>query len=214
MQLSEWHLAGPTLVAFICRLDPAHAAVTREGAGIPDDWLGLLLSTATINQCVHEAGRAVEPVVEQEILATVRNVELLHADETSWKEHGQLLWLWVFTCATATLFIVGRRNREVVQRVLGEGFRDWLMSDGYWAYRELDQRLRCLAHVMRKARGLEESFERKAAQLGRHVLDVLETVMQAVYEARGAPPTRGCANATRRCSTACSSTACARSIAP
>jgi hypothetical protein len=26
------------------------------------------------------------------------------------------LWLWVFTCATATLFIVGRRTREMVQQ--------------------------------------------------------------------------------------------------
>jgi len=66
------------------------------------DRLGLKLSTATINQCIHEAGRAIEPVVETEIQAVVRNVELLYADETSWKEHGPLLWLWVFTCATAT----------------------------------------------------------------------------------------------------------------
>jgi len=41
----------------------------------------------------------------------VRQVELLYADETAWKEHGRLLWLWVFTCATGTLSIVGRRTR-------------------------------------------------------------------------------------------------------
>jgi len=121
----------------------------------------------------------------------VRNVELVHADETSWKEHGQLLWLWVFTCASATLFIVGRRTRKMVQWVLGEGFRNWLMSDGYWAYREPDQRLRCLPHVIRKARALEESFDAEARALGRHVLDVIATVMQAVYDARGAPPDTG-----------------------
>jgi len=31
------------------------------------DWLGLSLSKATIHQCLHEAGRAVEPVVSGEI---------------------------------------------------------------------------------------------------------------------------------------------------
>jgi len=98
------------------------------------DWLGLQLSTSTINQCVHEAGRAVEPVVEAQLLQTVRNVELVYADETSWKQDGQLLWLWVFTCATATLFIVGRRTRAIVSQVLGETFRHWLMSDGYPVY--------------------------------------------------------------------------------
>ncbi len=30
------------------------------------------------------------------------------------------------------------------------------MSDGYWAYRDYDNRLRCLTHLLRKARGLED----------------------------------------------------------
>ena len=155
------------------------------------DWLGLELSTATVNQCIHEAGRAVAPVVDAEIQATVRNAELLYADETSWKEQGRLLWLWVFTCASATLFIVGRRSREVVRHVLGEAFRNWLMSDGYWAYREIDQRLRCLAHLIRKAHGLEDSLDRTAQRFGTQILHVIETVIAAVYDARGAPPDGG-----------------------
>jgi transposase len=156
------------------------------------DWLGLALSTATINQCVHEAGRAVAPVVDGEITATIRNIDLLHADETSWKEHGRLLWLWVFTCAQATLFVVGKRSVEVVREVLGTAFRGWLMSDGFWAYRDLDQRLRCLAHLIRKAHGLDESLDREAQRFGAHLLRVLETVIAAVYEVRsGAPPPAG-----------------------
>jgi hypothetical protein len=194
VKLSECHLAGPTLVAFICALTQRMRLSRAKVREFLSDWLGLSLSTALINQCVHEAARAVEPVVEQEILATVRQVELAYADETSWKEHGKLLWLWVFTCATATLFIVGRRTREMVQRVLGEGFRGWLMSDGYWAYRELDQRLRCLPHILRKARALEEGFDAEGRALGRHLLDVIATVMQAVYQARGAPPPGGLRN--------------------
>jgi transposase len=189
--LSEWHLAGPTLVAFICALTQRMRLSRALVAEFLSDWLGLSLSTATINQCIHEAGRAVEPIVENEIRETVRNVELLYADETSWKEHGRLLWLWVFTCSTATLFIVGRRTREMVRQVLGEGFRNWLMSDGYWAYRDIDQRLRCLAHLIRKAHGLEESFDRQTRDFGAHVLKVIETVIAAVYDARGAPPAAG-----------------------
>ena len=88
----------------------------------------MALSAATINQCLHEVGRAVAPVVEEQLLAEVRASDLLHADETSWKEHGRLLWLWVFTCASATLFTVGKRSREVLDRVLGETFAQWLTS--------------------------------------------------------------------------------------
>jgi len=185
--LSEWHLAGPTLVAFICALTQRMRLSRARVRELLADWLGLSLSTATINQCIHEAGRAVEPAVEQEIHAAVQDVELLYADETSWKEHGRLLWLWVFTCTTATLFVVAPRSRQIVQRVLGEDFGNWLMSDGYWAYREIGQRLRCLAHVIRKAHGLEESFDASAQRLGRHVLDVIEAVIESVYDARGAP---------------------------
>lgn len=95
--LSEWHLAGPTLVAFICALTQRMRLSRARVREFLADWLGLSLSTATINQCVHEAARAVEPVVETEIQEAVRNVELLYADETCWKEHSKLLWLWVFT---------------------------------------------------------------------------------------------------------------------
>jgi len=113
------------------------------------------------------------------VLRAIRETDLLHADETSWKEGGRLLWLWVFTCASATLFTVGKRTREVLDRVLGESFAQWLMTDGYWAYRDYDWRLRCLAHLMRKARGLQESLDRRAEPFGTQVLAVLETLMQA-----------------------------------
>jgi len=188
VELTEWHLAGPLLVSFICALALRQHLSRARIREFLHDWLGLELGVATINQCIHEAGRAVEPVVEQEIRSAIREVELVYADETSWKEHGQLLWLWVFTCASVTFFIVGERSRELVQRVLGESFEHWLMSDGYGVYREYTWRLRCLAHIIRKARGLEQSLDREARCFGEHVLNVLETVMEAVYQARGAPP--------------------------
>lgn len=88
----------------------------------------------------------------------------------------------------ATLFVVGRRTREMVRRVLGDAFDSWLMSDGYWVCRDMDQRLRCLAHLIRKARGLEDGFDQPARRFGTHVLRVIETVIEAVYAARGGAP--------------------------
>jgi transposase len=188
VKLTEWHLAGPLLVSFICALALRQRLSRIRIREFLHHWLGLELGVATINQCIHEAGRAVEPVVEQEIRNAVREAELLYADETSWKEHGQLLWLWVFTCASVTFFVVGKRTRELVQGVLGESFEHWLMSDGYGVYREYTWRLRCLAHIVRKARGLEESLDQNARRFGKQVPNVLKTVMDAVYRARGSPP--------------------------
>jgi transposase len=73
-------------------------------------------------------------------------------------------------------------------RVLGEQFAHWLMSDGYGAYRHYDWRLRCLAHLMRKARGLQESLDAQAHGFGHRANEVLETLMAAVYAAREGPP--------------------------
>ena len=188
VELTEWHVAGPMLMALITSLCLRMRLSRARIQEFLHDWLGVYLSVATINQCIHETGRAVEPVVESEILEAVRQAELLYADETGWKEHGQALWLWVFTCATATLFIVGRRTRTLVQRVLGDLFNGWLMSDGYWAYRAYDWRLRCLAHLIRKARGLEQSLDPQAYRFGTRALQVLETLIEAVYQAREGPP--------------------------
>lgn len=187
--LSERHLAGPLLVALICALSLRMRLSRRRIQEFLADWLGLSLGVATINQCVHEAGRALAPVEEQ-LLTEVRTSELLHADETSWIENGHLLWLWVFTSATTTLFRIGRRSQDLLQGVLGTRFAGWLMSDGYWAYRDYDQRLRCLAHLLRKARGIEESLDRSVSGFGRALREHLEALMESVYAAREGPPPR------------------------
>ncbi len=188
VELTEWHLVGPMLVSLICALNlRLHCSRARIQEFL-HDWLHVSICSATINQCIHEAGRAVEPVVHKEIEEVIRQAELVYADETGWKEHTLVCWLWVFTCATATLFVIGKRTQEVVLRVLGEDFPNWLMSDGYKVYRHYDWRLRCLAHVIRKARGLEQSLDAEAHRFGKKTLEVLETLMAAVYKAREGPP--------------------------
>ncbi|MGF1614801.1 MAG: transposase [Gammaproteobacteria bacterium] len=49
------------------------------------------------------------------------------------------------------------------------------------------KRLRCWAHRVRKARGLAESWVPSSQRFGQHALEVLQTLMQAVYEARESP---------------------------
>ena len=186
--LSERHLAGARLVALICALSVRMRLSRRRIQEFLADWLGLSLGIATINHCLHEAGRALDPVVEEQLLAQVRASDLVHADETSWKEQGKLVWLWVFTSATTTVFRIGRRSRELLHGVLGEVFHGWLMSDGYWAYRAYDNRLRCLAHLLRKARGLEESLDGQAQRFGQRLHEHLQAVMDSVYAAREGPP--------------------------
>jgi transposase len=133
-----------------------------------------------------EAARACEPV-EDELVAQLLEAALLHADETPHKQWGEPLWLWVFLSASTALFLVGSRAKEMFQNLIEDLFCGYLMSDGYQVYRGYAKRLRCWAHLMRKARGLMECLSPTLQAYGRAVYETLQMLMQAVYQAREGP---------------------------
>ena len=186
IELNEWRLVGPGLAALIVALALRFRLSRARIQEFLAEWLGLDLSIGTIHQTLHEASAAVAPA-EEELVRAVLDSALLHADETSWPEHDHTLWLWVFVAATATLYYVAGRGKELVENVL-DGFTGWLMSDGWGAYRHYPRRLRCWAHLIRKARGLAQSCDREARAFGQLVLTTLEALMAAVYAAREGPP--------------------------
>ena len=187
VELTEWHLVGPMLAALIVCLSHRMLVSRVRIQEFLHDWLGISLSTSTLNQCIHEAGRAVAPVEEQ-LIEELKQAYQAHADETPWKEWGRLRWLWVVTSATVCVYLVGSRGRELIEHVLGDAFPGWLMTDGYQVYRKYQHRLRCWAHLLRKAQGLADSANRADAQpFGRQVLALLHELMHAVHQAREGP---------------------------
>jgi len=183
--LTEWHLVGPMLASLIICLSLRMRLSRRRIQEFLEDWLGITLSVGCINQCISEGGRATAPL-EEEFIAEIEQSELLHADETGWKENGHLVWLWVLRTATVTFYLIGRRSWDVIADVM-ERFGGWLMSDGYGQYRHYGKRLRCLAHLIRKARGLAESCHPEAAAFGQSVLEALALFIEGIYTARGDP---------------------------
>jgi hypothetical protein len=185
--LSEWRLAGPGLCAFIVWLRFRMRVSLRLIREFLDEVFGLSLSVGTIHSGVIEAARACEPL-EEPLIAQLLAARLMHADETPHKEWGKALWLWVFVSASTVLFLIGYRNKEMVQNLIREVFLGYLMSDGYQAYRHYRRRLRCWAHLLRKARALRECFSPTPQRYGRTVHAILQALMQAVYRARQGPP--------------------------
>ncbi|MCP4115126.1 MAG: IS66 family transposase [Desulfobacteraceae bacterium] len=188
VELTEWRLVGPMLVSLIVFLHFRMRLSYRRIQEFLDIWLGLYLSTSTLSQCVHEAGRAVEPL-EEELVEDIQKAALVHIDETGWPEGKEVLWLWCFITVTTCLYMIGYRSREFLENVLGEMFLGWMMSDGYRTYRFYPQRLRCWAHLLRKARGLAQSSNSAEAKpFGKAVLTFLADLMAAIYAAREGPP--------------------------
>jgi transposase len=186
VKLSEWRLVGPGLATLIVCLALRFRLSRAKIREFLWEWMGLSLSVGTIAQTIHEAGAVVAPA-EEELIQAVRNSGLVHADETPWKQGKELLWLWVFSAATVTLYMVGGRGNRVLEIVLGV-FGGWLMTDGWKPYRRFLKRLRCWAHLIRKAKGLAESYEAEVMFFGELLLTTLQLLMDAVYTAREGPP--------------------------
>jgi hypothetical protein len=55
-------------------------------------------------------------------------------------------------------------------------------------YRPWLNRLRCWAHLLRKARGLKESTDGRVAGVGGEMRDILTKLVEAVLSARASPP--------------------------
>jgi transposase len=170
--LSERRLVGPTLASLIICLAFRMRLSRPRIREFLNDWLNLELSKGTISNCISEAGLAAGPV-ENQLIEEVRQSGLLFIDETPWKEWGKVLWLWVFVTGPVVLFLVGRRTREVLMQVLGDIFSGWIMSDGLKVYRHYSKRLRCHAHLTRKALGLAESLDKEAREFGEIALFAL-----------------------------------------
>jgi transposase len=187
LQMSERCLVGPMLATFIGALSLRHRLSRTTIQEFLKDWLGLELGKATINRCIHEFGRASEPVVE-ELLKEVQAAEIANIDETPWYEKGALRWLWVVVTATTVVFHIGSRRKEELIGLIGEAFLGWLVSDGYCAYRDHPRRQRCLAHLIRKAVALAEGYYGAGSSFGRELARDLRRLIEKVAQGDQSDP--------------------------
>ena len=187
--LGEWRLLGPRLAALLVLLTVRYRLSRVKLKELLAELFGLDVSTGLIDQTIRETGRAVAPL-ENDLVAEIEQAALVHADETSWREAGQALWLWVFVTARIVFYQIGYRTQEIVANVLSAAFQGELMTDGYRVYRAYPNRLRCWAHLMRKLVGLSESTDRRVAAIGRQLHTAFSGLQDAIYTAResAAPP--------------------------
>ena len=187
VDLGEQRLLGPRLAAIVVFLCLRMRLSRQRVRELMQVLLALELSVGLIDQTVQQAARAVAPL-EEGLVGDIERAALAHADETSWREAGQVLWLWVLIVPYTALFLIGARTAEMFNNALGAAFAGVLMSDGYCVYRARARRLRCWAHLLRKLRGLAESSEGRVAGVGSAMLEHFERLKQAIYAARSADP--------------------------
>ena len=187
VEIGGFRLVGAGLSSLIVALSKRYRMSRARIQEFLHDWLDIWVSTGTIHEALAEAAAIVAPL-ERELVDAIQQSDLLHADETPWPEQGaSSLWLWVFITTHTVLYYVSHRGQELVKNLL-EDYAGVLMSDGWQAYRWLEQRLRCWAHLKRKAQGLADSLNPAAQGFGREVLALWNDLWDAVQKAREGPP--------------------------
>jgi transposase len=178
---------GPRLTALVGELSggqrDSRTAVQEFCASV----LGVPMSRGAIQRMVDRVSEAIAPLYAA-IAEQARSTKVNYIDETAWYQHGVLAWLWVMVNTTVAFFMVHASRSKVAFEALVERWAGILVSDGYGVYCQwVHARQTCLAHLIRRARGLSERKDPELAWFGRRVLAELQRLVHWAT----APPTAG-----------------------
>jgi transposase len=178
---------GPRLTALIGELSGPQRDSRSAVQEFCTSVLGVSISRGAIQRAVDRVSAAITPHYET-IAEKARAAQVNYIDETAWYQHGVLAWLWVMVNTTVAFFTVHASRSQAAFETLVERWAGILVSDGYGVYRQwMHQRQTCLAHLIRRARGLSERKEPELARFGRRVMAELQRLVHWAT----APPARG-----------------------
>ena len=117
----------------------------------------------------------------EQIAEEAKKSAVLHADETGWRVDGTTYWLWCFTSADTTFYMVNRtRGSPALQQFFQEAFAGTLVTDFWSAYDAVvcEGRQYCLAHLLRELEKVDlrnaseewQAFSKKTKRLFRDAL--------------------------------------------
>ena len=178
---------GPRVTALLGELSGSQRASRSLVQEFCQAVLGGSLSRDALQRAVDRVSAASQPHDEASA-EKARQATGNYIDETAWYQHGVLAWLWVMVNTPVALFKVqASRDMAAFEALIGR-WAGILVSAGYGVYYQWVQaRQTCLAHLIRRARGLAERKDPERAGFGRRMLAERQRV---VYWAT-APPTSG-----------------------
>lgn len=151
-------LLGPRLTAVVALLTGKYRLSKRNTRELLIDLFGIEISIGTISAAEKRMSAALAgPVSEAENY--IREQDIVHVDETGWKEENKRAWLWVAVTSLVVVFKIAlSRGTTVAKELLGENFSNRIVSDqlGSYGWVDAERRQLCWAHLERKFRGLSE----------------------------------------------------------
>ena len=186
------HSVGPRFSSTLSYLTGYHGLSKRAVEDIALAVFDAPLSLGTVANLEQEMSAALADA-HQQALAAVRQAEVKHADETSWKQAGRLRWLWAAATAHVAAFVVhARRSAAGLAAVLGEQISGILCSDRWSVYAcvPAERRQLCWAHLKRDFQKIVDRGGSSVA-VGKTGVRVVRQVFQLWHLFRGG----GCSRA-------------------
>jgi len=176
---------GPRLTAFIAETSMGNSRGRVQL--LCHSVLGISISRGGIQRCIDRACEAILPYYEA-IATLARKAKVNFIDETPWFQKGILMWLWVMVNHEVAFFKIQTSRSKEAFEALVDKWAGILVSDGYGVYRNwLNKRQTCLAHLMRRAKGLSQRANAEMVHFGVRSLAELERLIAWAH----APPTKG-----------------------
>jgi transposase len=175
---------GPRLEATVAVCTGVYHLSRRLTVGLLGDLFGVDLALGTVSACEQAVSAAVAaPVAEAH--RYVQGQEVVHVDETGWREGAHRAWLWVMVSTLVTVFLIHARRNTAAARVLMGECQAILVSDRWSAYKHwpIEQRQLCWAHLVREFTAFTERGG-AAARLGRALLRDADTMFARWHKVR------------------------------
>ena len=149
--------------------------------------LGFPIGLGAIQKVIDRVTLAIQPYYEA-MAHIARQAPVGYLDETPWFCQGALQWLWVMTSPQVAFYRIDPSRSKTAFLALIDDWDGILVSDGYGVYQTwVSKRQTCLAHLIRRARGLTQRPDPQLAACGTRALAELQRLCHMAHS----PPTGG-----------------------
>ena len=174
---------GPRLRAILSVLAGAYRLGKRPIRQLASDLFGLSISTGMICRLERHGAEELEAPVE-ELREHVRQADSAHIDESTWKQGGEKMWLWVAVTKLATVFTIApTRGAEVARAMLGQAARKVVISDRLQSYRWIKRRQFCWAHLRRDFQAMIDRGG-EAGEVGQQLMEHSDALFEWWHRVR------------------------------
>ncbi|HEV3256607.1 MAG TPA: IS66 family transposase [Gemmataceae bacterium] len=155
---------GPRVLAFAADLKHRLGVPYRKIITILDEYFGLSACHAALVRGCERLARLGFPTFIS-LIGDLRDSRVVHTDDTGWRIGGHNAWLWVFSGAPGTVYLVTpSHGHEVPAVILGPDFQGYMVCDGAKAFDPLEYlKSRCLGHILRRCADLRETLSAREA---------------------------------------------------